>query len=132
MTGAATTTVFVWAGVVLIGGIGSVARLLVDRAVARRAARRFPFGTLAVNISGAALLGFLGGLALSKDAALLAGTAFVGAYTTFSTWMLETQRLGEERQLISALANIVVSVVLGMAAAFVGQWVAEQILASRA
>jgi fluoride exporter len=131
VTGTATT-VLVWAGVVLIGGIGSVARYLVDRAVARRAARPFPFGTLAVNISGAALLGFLGGLALSKEAALLAGTAFVGAYTTFSTWMLETQRLGEERQMISTLANIVVSVVLGIAAAMLGQWVGEQILDSQA
>ena len=74
----------------LIGGIGSVTRFLVDRTVTRRIARPFPIGTLAVNISGAALLGFLGGLALSKDAALLAGTAFVGAYTTFSTWMLES------------------------------------------
>ena len=123
----ATTTALVWVGVVLLGGIGSVLRFLVDRAVARRVARPFPFGTLAVNISGAALLGFLGGLALSKDAALLAGTAFVGAYTTFSTWMLETQRLGEERQMSAAFANIVVSVVLGLAAALLGQWVAEQI-----
>jgi fluoride exporter len=129
MTGgpATTTTALVWVGVVLLGGIGSVLRFLVDRAVARRVARPFPFGTLTVNISGAALLGFLGGLALSKDAALLAGTAFVGAYTTFSTWMLETQRLAEERQMWTALANIVVSVVLGMAAAFLGLWVAEQL-----
>jgi CrcB protein len=130
VTGTTATTVLVWAGVVLIGGIGSVARFLVDRAVARRSARPFPFGTLAVNISGAALLGFLGGLALSKEVALLAGTAFVGAYTTFSTWMLETQRLGEERQMISALANIVVSVVLGIGAAVLGQWVGEQISGS--
>jgi fluoride exporter len=115
VTGSTATTVLVWVGVVLIGGIGSVARFLVDRGVARRAARPFPYGTLAMNISGAALLGFLAGLALNKEAALLAGTAFVGAYTTFSTWMLETQRLGEERQMISALANIVVSVVLGIA-----------------
>jgi fluoride exporter len=127
MTGAAATTILVWGGVVLIGGIGSVLRFLVDHRVARRMAQPFPFGTLAVNISGAALLGLLGGLALSKDAALLAGTAFVGAYTTFSTWMLETQRLGEERQTWAAVANIIVSVVLGMAAAFFGQWVAEQI-----
>src|SRR5271166_69492 len=126
------TTVLVWAGVMLIGGIGSVLRFVVDRAVARRAARPFPFGTLAVNISGAALLGFLGGLALSKDAALLAGTAFVGAYTTFSTWMLETQRLGEERQTWTALANIVVSIVLGMTAAVLGQWVGHQFVTGRA
>ena len=122
-----TTTVLVWSGVAVIGGIGSVLRFLIDRAVARRAARAFPFGTLVVNISGAALLGFLAGLALSKDAALLAGTAFVGAYTTFSTWMLETQRLSEERQAWTALVNIVVSVVLGMAAALFGRWVAGKL-----
>jgi len=120
------TTVLVWAGVGLLGGFGSVLRFLVDRAVVSRAARSFPFGTLAVNVSGAALLGFLGGLALSKEAALLAGAAFVGAYTTFSTWMLETQRLGEERQMRAAAANIIVSVMLGQAAALLGQQIAEQ------
>jgi len=119
-----------WVGVLIAGGFGAVLRFLVDGAVARRAARSFPFGTLVVNISGATLLGLLGGLALSRHAALLADTAFVGSYTTFSTWMLETQRLSEERQMISALANIVVSVVLGIAAAVLGQWVGEQISGS--
>ncbi|HEX5252926.1 MAG TPA: fluoride efflux transporter CrcB [Mycobacterium sp.] len=127
MTAATVTTALVWVGVALIGGIGSVLRFVIDRTVARRVSRPFPFGTLAVNISGAALLGFLGGLALNKEAALLAGTAFVGAYTTFSTWMLETERLGEERQLRAALANIVVSVLLGEAAAFIGQQIAQQL-----
>lgn len=117
-------SVAVWAGVFVIGGLGSVARFMVDRAVARRAARSFPFGTLTVNISGAVLLGFITGLTLSHQVALLAGTAFVGAYTTFSTWMLETQRLTEERQVLPALANLVVSVVLGIAAAVTGQWIA--------
>jgi CrcB protein len=113
-----------WAGVLVIGGLGSVARYVVDRAVARRAARSFPFGTLTVNITGAVLLGFLTGLALPPHAALLAGTAFVGAYTTFSTWMFETQRLTEERRAWLAGANIVVSVVLGIAAAAAGQAIA--------
>jgi CrcB protein len=117
-------TIVIWAGVALIGGVGAVARFLVDRAVGRRLARPFPFGTLVVNISGAVLLGFLGGVALSHDAALLAGTAFVGAYTTFSTWMLETHRLAEERQIRSAVANVVVSVTLGVGAALLGQWIA--------
>ena len=117
----------IWLGVVLAGGIGAVLRFLVDRAVARRAARSFPFGTLAVNISGAAVLGLLGGLALSRHTALLAGTAFVGSYTTFSTWMLETQRLSEERQVRNAVANIVVSIVLGIGAALFGQWIAGRL-----
>jgi fluoride exporter len=116
-----------WVGVLIAGGFGAVLRFLVDGAVARRAARSFPFGTLAVNISGAALLGLLGGLALSRHVALLADTAFVGSYTTFSTWMLETQRLSEERQLRSAVANLVASIVLGIAAALAGQWIAGQL-----
>ena len=116
-----------WVGVLVAGGFGAVLRFLVDGAVARRAARSFPFGTLAVNISGAALLGLLGGLALSRHAALLADTAFVGSYTTFSTWMLETQRLGEERQVRYAVANLVASIVLGIAAALLGQWIAGQL-----
>jgi fluoride exporter len=116
-------TVAVWAGVVLIGGVGAVLRFLVDRNVSARTAGSFPYGTLAVNLSGALLLGFLSGLVLSPHLALLAGTAFVGSYTTFSTWMLETQRLTEERQMGPAVANIVVSVALGLAAAWLGLWI---------
>jgi len=114
-------TVAICISVMLLGGLGAVARFSLDRAVSRRVARPFPVGTLVVNLTGALLLGFLAGLALSPHLALLAGTGFVGSYTTFSTWMLETQRLGEERQIVSAFANIVVSVALGLAAAWLGQ-----------
>ena len=113
----------IWVGVILAGGVGAVLRFLVDGAVARRAGKSFPFGTFAVNISGAVLLGFIGALALNRFAALVAGTAFVGSYTTFSTWMLETQRLGEERQVRTAAANIVASIVVGVGAALLGQWI---------
>src|ERR1700760_3829456 len=92
-------SVLVWVAVVIIGGAGSVLRFGVDRAVASRAGRDFPFGTLAINLSGALILGFLTGLALSHDQALLAGTAAVGSYTTFSTWMFETERLAAGRAL---------------------------------
>lgn len=116
-------TVVLWLGVAAMGGVGAVSRFLVDRTVSARVGGRFPFGTLVVNLSGALMLGFFGGLALSPHVALLAGTAFVGSYTTFSTWILETQRLGEERQMWLAVANIVVSVVLGLAAAGLGTWI---------
>ncbi len=115
------TTVALWIGVALIGGVGAVCRFVVDKRVQQRVSRPFPVGTLVVNISGAWLLGFIGGLAMSPHVTLLAGTAFVGAYTTFSTWMLETQRLGEERQMWPAAANIVISMALGLAAAWLGQ-----------
>ncbi|MGB8406139.1 MAG: fluoride efflux transporter CrcB [Mycobacterium sp.] len=116
------TTALIWIGVALIGGVGAVARFMVDRAVTKRKSNSFPLGTFVINISGAWLLGFFGGLALSPNVALLAGTAFVGAYTTFSTWMLETQRLGEERQVSFAFANVALSVALGLSAAALGLW----------
>ena len=114
----------IWAGVVVIGGFGAVLRFVVEHAVASRIARSFPYGTLAVNLSGALVLGLLSGLALTETAALLAGTAFVGSYTTFSTWMLETNRLAEERQVWPAVANVIVSLLLGVAAVMAGQWIA--------
>lgn len=112
----------VWAGVVALGGVGAVLRFVVDRTVSARVGGVFPYGTLVVNVSGATILGLLSGLALSPNLALLFGTALIGSYTTFSTWMLETQRIGEERQVLPAAANIVVSVALGVAAAAFGIW----------
>jgi CrcB protein len=114
-------SVLVWVGVMVIGGAGSVLRFYVDGIVAAASGRDFPYGTLVVNLSGAIILGLLAGLALGGDAALLAGTAAVGSYTTFSTWMLETQRLTEERQYHKAALNIIVSLVLGVAAAELGR-----------
>jgi fluoride exporter len=113
----------VWTAVFVIGGCGSVLRLVVDGTVGTRIARGFPYGTFVVNLSGALVLGVLTGLALGSQAALLAGTAAVGSYTTFSTWMLETQRLDEDRQRVPALLNIVVSLVVGVAAAALGRWI---------
>ncbi len=111
----------VWVAVVLIGGAGSVLRFYVDGIVTSVIGRDFPYGTLAVNLTGAVILGLITGLALAGDAALLAGTAAVGSYTTFSTWMLETQRLTEERQHRKVIANVAVSLVLGVAAAALGR-----------
>ncbi len=113
----------VWAGVVVLGGCGAVLRLLVDRAVSTRLGRGFPSGTLAVNLSGAAVLGLLTGLALGRGEALLAGTALVGSYTTFSTWMFETQRLGEDRRVGAAVANLGIGLLAGVAAVAAGRWV---------
>ncbi len=114
-------SILVWAGVVLIGGAGSVARFLADGVVSSAAGRDFPFGTMAVNASGAVILGLLTGLALGGDQALLAGTAAVGSYTTFSTWMLETQRLTEERQHRKAAVNVAASLAAGIAGAALGR-----------
>ena len=66
-------------------------------------------------------MGLLTGLALTGTALVLAGTATLGSYTTFSTWMLETHRLGEDGDVRAAVLNAVVSLAAGVVAALVGR-----------
>jgi CrcB protein len=108
-------------GVAILGSLGSLARFLLDGAVSSRSSSSFPMGTFAVNASGALVLGLLTGLTLSGEALLLAGSATIGSYTTFSTWMLETHRLGEDGQLLAGALNVLVSVAVGLAAAALGR-----------
>lgn len=115
------TGVALWAGVGALGGAGALARFLVDRLVSGRVGGRYPAGTLAVNLSGTALLGLLAGVALRGDALLLAGTALLGSYTTFSTWMLDCQRLGEGDHRVAAAANLAGSLALGLGAVALGR-----------
>jgi CrcB protein len=107
----------------VVGGLGSIARFTLDGSVSGRLGRGFPYGTLAVNLTGAFLLGAVTGAALGTNAARIAGTGFVGAYTTFSTWMLETHRLGKDGRLRFGVLNVAVSVALGLAAA----WLARRV-----
>ncbi|MDA0185413.1 CrcB family protein [Solirubrobacter phytolaccae] len=87
----------------LAGGTGAVLRFLVSSRLP------VPYGTLAVNLSGAFALGLIG-------ENLVLGTGFVGAYTTFSTWMLESEQLSRR----GAALNIAGSLALGLAAAQLG------------
>ncbi|HXQ89453.1 MAG TPA: fluoride efflux transporter CrcB [Solirubrobacterales bacterium] len=111
----------VWVGVALLGGCGALARFGLTLFVTDRFRPHFPLGTLAVNLSGALVLGLLAGLSPGDDARLLLGLGAIGSYTTFSTWMLETQRVGEAGKPRMAAANIVLSVTLGLAAAYLGR-----------
>jgi CrcB protein len=114
-------TVGTWVLVGLLGGAGAVSRFVVDGLVSERlTAGTFPWGTLVVNLSGAVLLGGLVGAAVTGTALLLAGTATLGSYTTLSTWMLETHRLGQDDQLTGAAINLAGSLVIGFAAVAAG------------
>ncbi|MBX5440130.1 MAG: fluoride efflux transporter CrcB [Solirubrobacteraceae bacterium] len=113
-----------WIGVALAGGAGALARYAVGTAVMRRAGRRargLPVGTLAVNLSGALALGALAGAGLEGDALAIAGTGLLGSYTTFSTWMLETERLAGAGRRRAAAANVAGSLALGLAAVAIGR-----------
>jgi CrcB protein len=116
------TTTLVWLSLAVGAGCGAVLRFLLDGAVSRAVSSSLPVGTLAVNLTGSLALGVLDGAALPKDVALVFGTGLVGAYTTFSTWMFETQRLAEERQVGRAAQNLYLSVALGVAVGAVGLW----------
>jgi CrcB protein len=116
-----------WVGVAVLGGLGALARFGLTLLVADRLHPHFPLGTLAVNLSGAFLLGFLAGTSLDGDGRLILGVGALGAYTTFSTWMLETQRVGEAGKQRLAVANILLSVVLGLGAVALGRVLGGQL-----
>lgn len=120
-------TPLTWIAVAGLGGGGALLRFFVDGVVAARTQREFPLGTLAVNLSGAVVLGLLAGLALTGNDMVLAGTATTGSYTTFSTWMLETQRLAEEGELRSAVGNALISLAAGLAAAALGRLIGRHL-----
>lgn len=113
-------SVLVWVGVGVVGGVGAILRFRIDALVQLRAGGEFPFGTLTVNVLGSLVLGVLTGAGVSGDALLVAGTGLLGSFTTFSTWMLESERLGEDGEERIGLANLGVSICGGLAAAVLG------------
>jgi CrcB protein len=109
-----------------IGGfLGAIARRVVDLWVTDRAGSAFPLGTLVINVSGAFLVGLLFAWALERGVLpreirgpVMIG--FLGAYTTFSTWMLESWRLVEDGAWALAAFNLAGSVALGLVAVVAG------------
>lgn len=108
---------------VFVGGmLGAMARFGVGQWIGRRVNGSFPFATLAVNISGAFILGWLSALPeLPAPFVQFGEMGWVGAYTTFSTLSYETYRLIESRLLMAALFNPLLSLTLGLGAVFLGQ-----------
>ena len=114
------------------GAAGAVSRYLVDTIVSERFAGAFPLGTLVINMSGSLLLGLLFALAVDEARlpsevrpALMIG--FLGAYTTFSTLMLESWRLVEDGALALAVVNLAGSMVLGVVAVVAGMAIGRAI-----
>jgi CrcB protein len=111
--------------IALGGSAGAVTRFLVANGIYSVLGRSFPHGTLFINVSGSFLMGFLTELMLQRfalaveyRAAILVG--FLGAYTTFSTFALETLYLFEEGSLLKAFLNIFLSATLCLAACWFG------------
>jgi CrcB protein len=104
---------------------GAPLRYLTDRAVQSRHDSVFPWGTLTVNVVGCLILGGLAGAghALSGPVLAVLGTGFCGGLTTYSTFSYETLRLLEARARLLAGANVLLTLVLGLAAGAAG-WAA--------
>lgn len=108
-------------GVGVLGGLGSAGRFLLDGAVSVRLTGAFPYGTLAVNATGSLALGVVAGATLDPDSARLLSEGLIGGYTTFSTWAFESQRLVEDGRRVSAGLNLIVSLIVGLGAAWLGR-----------
>ncbi len=108
----------------MLGGFG---RWALTEAMQRGVPPRFPVGTLAVNLSGCLLIGVLYGLGetrLSPQARIFLMTGFCGAYTTFSTWMLECSTMMDGGNWRGALAYASASVLVGFFLFRAGKWLA--------
>jgi fluoride exporter len=121
--------------VALGGAVGAVARYALGGWVQAKWGDSFPYGTLAINVSGSFVLGLFAtlflGLAWSEHWRLLVAVGFLGAYTTFSTFSFESLQLLQAGRYRAAAFNLAGSVVLGLAAAFVGVLVGRVLLSTR-
>ncbi len=116
--------------IALAGALGAVARYRLGDWISERSGGSFPWGTLAINISGSFALG-LGFTLMAErfsphpDVRIALTAGFLGAYTTFSTFAFETQRLAEDGAMGLAAANVAASVVASLAAVWAGTAVAR-------
>lgn len=109
--------------IALAGSLGALTRYGIGIWFSERVSGGFPWGTFVINVTGAFILGLLTGLGKERLGPVLftaVTTGFLGAYTTFSTWTVDSVLLFERGHGLSALVNVAGSVVAGLAAAAIG------------
>ena len=127
---------YFWVGVA--GALGSIARYWMALAVLSLTGPAFPWGTILINIIGSFVIAFFGTLTgvggvlnIHNDVRVFVMVGICGGFTTFSSFSLQTLDLAREGQLLHAVANVTVSVVLCLASVTVGYAAAEYINANR-
>ena len=116
-----------------VGGItGTFARYFLSGYIYKFTGTGFPYGTLVVNLMGCFLIGVFAAVSTEKlilgpDMRVMLMAGFCGAFTTFSTFMLETSNLIEDGEWLRALGNIVLSVLIGFVLFRLGEWVGKLI-----
>jgi len=118
-----------WLAVGFAGFAGALARYWIGSAIGRLP-MRFPLGTLVINVSGSLFLGWFLAYAVDRQISdttkLAIATGFVGAYTTFSTFVYESSVLADEKAWLEMTMNVVGSVVLGLMAVRLGMFIARR------
>ena len=114
------------------GAIGAVLRFGVSNGVYGVFGRNFPYGTLVVNVLGSLLIGLLSILfieryTLNPEVRAIFIIGILGAFTTFSTFSMETFNLLENGEFVKALLNILLSVTLCLVATWVGVILGRQL-----
>jgi fluoride exporter len=111
---------------IAVGGFfGANARFIISRKVINK--QGFPLGTLIVNLLGAFLLGILFGMKLNGHLYALLGVGFMGAFTTFSTFKLETEKLRGTKKLSFFYLNLALSYIVGISLAYIGLIIGKSI-----
>ncbi|KAA6470364.1 MULTISPECIES: fluoride efflux transporter CrcB [Bacillus cereus group] len=106
---------------VAIGGFfGAISRFGISNWFKKRNSSSFPIATFLINLTGAFLLGYILGKGIDKSWQLLLGTGFMGAFTTFSTFKLESTQLGANKMWGIYFLYIGASYIIGILLAFLG------------
>lgn len=113
------------------GGVGAAARLLLSSAIHRRVRRPWPIAMTIINVSGAFVLGLVGGLAESllfpRPWGLLLGVGLVGGFTAFSTSSFHTLRLLQDHRRWFAILNSFGMIVVSIVVAGCGLWLGRSL-----
>jgi len=116
--------------IALGGAFGAVSRYSLAHLAINLFGKGFPFGTLIANFVGSFLMGLLFGLiesgSLLPQTRIALGVGFLGAFTTFSTFSLDTVLLLQHGDWLKALLNVLLNVILGLSAAAIGLWLVSK------
>lgn len=122
-------SLLIFLGVAVAGGLGAIARFLVDSLIRSRRYTEVLWATMAINISGSLAMGFVVGVSatqlMSNDVALVISTGFLGGYTTFSAASYETVQLIRQRRYGMSLVVGVGTLLLTVGAVGLGLWLAS-------
>lgn len=102
------------------GAFGSLTRYSLGKLISKKTNNKFPFGTFVINITGAFLLGVVSSILANTNWYLLLAEGFLGAYTTFSTFMYEGFNLFKNNERLNAFTYICTSLILGVLSFMLG------------